>query len=288
MQIQTDLCRVATVDAESTRTTIIGLFMVSGRAHLSTGQLAKLGAAVGATSTNVKSHLTRMVADGSLLRSGQPGESVYAPSKRRRHVIDAIRDRIAESREIWSGEWLLVTFDPPADRSERDHLRRHLLFDGFRKLAPGAFARPAWPSEWSVARARRHAEKTRGRVIKGTFDEAPGDVDLNRLYGLAALERRARPLLREIQHLVRSIPVPREAFRQRMRIGSALARFLSEDPRLPPELWGPRKSMSLLARAYRRFEEVLTPLSDRYVREELGSGENDSPTPAARIVGAPA
>src|SRR5579859_6456260 len=63
----------------SGRTTIIGMLLLAERS-LSAPQLIRLASPLGLSATNVKSHLTRMVAEGVLRREGSVRLAVYAPS----------------------------------------------------------------------------------------------------------------------------------------------------------------------------------------------------------------
>ena len=81
--------------ALSTRTALFGLFVVAGR-RLTTPQVIRLAAPLGVSATNVKSHLTRLVAEGVLERSGPPRQATYWPSARHATVVTRIEERLRD------------------------------------------------------------------------------------------------------------------------------------------------------------------------------------------------
>src|SRR5438045_2667821 len=70
---------IAIMDGDTTTTTIFGIF-VTVRRKLTASQVIRLAKPLNISPTNAKSHLTRMVANGALLRSGLPRQSRYWPS----------------------------------------------------------------------------------------------------------------------------------------------------------------------------------------------------------------
>src|SRR3954464_15807605 len=90
------------------RTEIFGLFVVTGRPLLA-AQVIALARPLGISATNVKSHLTRMVADGSLRRSGPVRKGGYAPTEGRENMIAAIRERLDSPAEKWDGTWIMLS-----------------------------------------------------------------------------------------------------------------------------------------------------------------------------------
>ena len=267
---------------ESTRSLIIGAFALTGHAELTAAQLIALARPCGVTPTNLKSHLTRMVSDGSLRCHRRPRASTYKPSERRRRVMEAIRARLRATEQRWDGEWVLLLLPRlPADRSQRERVRRRLEFDGFRPWSRDAFVRPAWPRAWAMETAAVHARITAGVQWKG----APvADADLPRLvelYDLDKLHRRARRLARDVERRTTSISSPPEAWARLISLGGKAIRTVSEDPLLPPELWGERTGMRELVAAYRTFERVCGALAAAFVRDTL-SARRERPSASAR------
>jgi DNA-binding transcriptional regulator PaaX len=258
---------------ESTRSLIIGTFALTGRAELTASQLIALAEPCGVTATNLKSHLTRMVTDGSLDRSERPRSSTYRPSRRRRGVMDAIRTRLSMSERKWDGAWVLVLARPVAERWRRARLRRRLEFDGFRPWNRDTFARPAWPRPWALERAAAHAGEAEGICWEGG---SAAEADIQRLislYDLDAIHRHAQGLARLVQRHAATFYSPRKAWAHLVALGGRVIRTIADDPLLPPEIWRARTGMRELVAAYREFERSAVARALPFVQEALRAGE---------------
>src|SRR5947209_143619 len=140
------------ISAANTRTLLFGIFVVA-RLRLSASQVIRLAAAFAISATNVKSHLTRMVAEGVLQREGPVRLARYWPTANQAGIIERIQDRLAEPEETdWNGEWLMLALRMPPQRSAREHLKGSLWFDGFRPWSNDVYVRPAWPRSWAAER----------------------------------------------------------------------------------------------------------------------------------------
>src|SRR5579883_721669 len=175
----------------SGRTTIIGMLVLAERS-LSAPQLIRLASPLGLSATNVKSHLTRMVAEGSLRREGPARLAVYAPSADQMAVIEGIHARLRPCKESWDGRWMMLALRYPADRGLREMLRGVLWFDCWRSPCPNAFVRPAWPPEHAEESAKRCFQHAPGCCICGTFVATP--ADLTELYDLQGVDAEAQRL----------------------------------------------------------------------------------------------
>jgi len=253
------------MNAESTRALVIGLFVVSLRASLSAAELIALAACRGVSSSNLKSHLTRMVADGSLVRSGQPRSFRYAPSRSRGFVIDSIRSRLQPRCESWDGAWLVFTLPRNLERAVRLRMLRRLRFRGFRQLSAGSFARPAWPKAWARLQAEKLSTEMGGAFVIGRLEGERAVGALLQSYALPAIERRAARLLERTERALAAPPIGERAFALRLELGEPVARLFSDDPLLPPELWGELRSLEQLAAAFRKLEAVLERASRAFL-----------------------
>jgi DNA-binding transcriptional regulator PaaX len=252
--------------AESTRSLVIGLFVVTDRAELTAAELVRLARCRGVSSSNLKCHLTRMVQDGSLVRRGTPRSFLYAPSPAKQRVIKAIRTRMSPAEEPWTGEWILFA---PARPSAGG--RRRLVFDGFRAVNRGAFARPAWPRSWAVARAEAHVERDGGAFAIGPLTGACSEAGWLRAYALEGLARRAAKVGERVARALATPPMGERALALRLALGEEVARLFALDPRLPPALWGGRDPLAELARAHARLERVLARASAPFLATVLAS-----------------
>ena len=242
--------------SESSRTTLVGILVVAGR-RLSAAELIRLAAPLGLSATNVKSHLTRMVAEGVLERDGPARLARYGPSPAQLQVIEGIQARLKTSRqEPWDRTWMMLALPPPAQRGERERRRAVLWFDGWRPVRPDVYVRPAWP--------RACARGAAGFCIRGVFLPAP--IDAAALYDLAGLDSEARRLAGWLKRRSLRARSPRAAFVERIKVGGRVAQFIGHDPRLPPAIWGRRHGMQEVIKAYRRFEARIAPQSREFIR----------------------
>lgn len=253
---------------DSTRATLFGIFVLAGR-PLTTGQVVALSEPIGISPTNVKSHLTRMVAEGALRRSGPRRFARYWPTADRRRVIEGIAARLDAPEEGWDGRWLMLTLQMPSSRSVRNSLRESLWFDGFRPWGSATYLRPAWPERWALDRARAYLAKGFGLCVHGTL---LGAVDLKRvrkMYGLDALDREAGRLAREITAKYAGTRSAAGAFAARLEVGGRVARLLAHDPRLPATIWASQTALRHMVQAHRRFETCVAPLAERFLNDVL-------------------
>ena len=270
------------VPDESTRSLIIGAFALTGARELTATQLIALAKPCGVTATNLKSHLTRMVTDGSLRCHRRSRASTYQPSERRRRVMDAIRVRLLATEQPWDGEWLLLLLPRVSvDRSQSERTRRRLEFDGFRPWNRDAFVRPNWPRPWAIERVAVHARTTAGVHWRGTLVGGADLARLVRLYDLDRLHGRARRLAREVDRRTASISSPSAAWARLISLGGKAIRAISEDPLLPPEVWGERTGMRELVAAHRNFERTCGGLAEAFVRDTLRA-KRPSPSASAQ------
>jgi DNA-binding transcriptional regulator PaaX len=246
----------------STRTTLFGIFVLARR-KLTAAQVIALARPLGISATNVKSHLTRMVAEGSLDRTGPKRRSRYGPSPSQAAVVEGIEARLeSDPEEPWDGEWIFLALRMPAARGQRDRIRASLWFDGFRPWDGSTFVRPAWPKAWAQARARWYLARIPGLAVHGPL---LGDVSVSRLYDLDTLDREARKLAQRIRGKRAPAISPARAFAACLEIGGLVARLVGHDPRLPNSLWGKRTGMRDLSRAFVGFEKRIAKDAQRFL-----------------------
>jgi DNA-binding transcriptional regulator PaaX len=249
-----------------TRALLFGIFVVVRR-ELMTPELVALGRPLGISPTNVKSHLSRMVAEGALERAGPPRGARYRPSSSQEQVVQGIAARLEEaSSEPWDGKWILLALKLPAHRGERERIRASLWFDGFRPWDGSTFIRPAWPKRWALARARWYLARIPGLAVRGPFIEEP---PVSAIYELDELDREAQRLARRLRETRIPRGSPPRAFAARLKMGALVARLAGHDPRLPGKLWGEKTGMRDLVQAYRHFEARVTPGAMTFVEKAL-------------------
>jgi phenylacetic acid degradation operon negative regulatory protein len=250
---------------DSTRTIIFGIFVLAGR-KLTATQVIALARPLGISATNVKSHLTRMVGDGALKRSGPVRAAQYWPSSSQALVIKGIVTRLQGHRgRSWDGRWIVLILQMPSNRMQQSQLRAALWFDGFRPCAPTTFVRPEWPRHWALSRARQYLARTRGLCLCGALVGPMDAIDVNALYDLDSFDREARRLAHRISKRRIKTRLSADAFAVRLEVGGLVARLAGHDPRLPPALWGRRRGMHDLVRAFHRFEARIAPMAQRFL-----------------------
>ena len=258
----------------ASRTTLMGILVTAGR-QLTAAQLIALAEPLGISATNVKSHLSRMVSEGVLQRKGPARQAVYGPGRGQSYIVESIRQRMQPKAEArWDSTWLMLTLPLPKNRSQRDHLRASLWFDGFRALDSNVFVRPAWPLPWAEEQARQYAAAAAGTCLRGGMVASP--ADFARLYDLDGLDSDARILAARIRRRKVSSMSPRKAFAERMRVGGEAVQLMAHDPRLPKAVWGRRRGMRQLAQAFTDFEQRIGKRAASFVEEAISG---PSPTP---------
>lgn len=265
---------IAIMATDSTRTLLFGMFVLAGRKMTAT-QVIELAEPLTISATNVKSHLSRMVAEGVLRRSGSVRRAKYWPSSSQAAVAESITERLRGNQlETWDGKWLMLALQMPSNRMERERLRALLWFDGFRFCGPGTFIRPAWPRQWARARAELLLARTPGLCVCGSPIGSMLD-QVSALYGLDVLDREAHRLARRIAKTQTSVRTAAHGFAMRIRIGGLVARLVGHDPRLPMALWGRRNGMRELIGTFRKFEARIAPISQRFLDQVFRRGKNE-------------
>lgn len=247
---------------------VFGLFMIADLGAMTLAQLVRLGTAAGLTATNIKSHVSRMVGDGSLVRTGPAGASQYAPSEHRLRIVGVLRDRLAPlPDEPWHRTWWVMGVDLPRTREDRERLRRALHFDGFRPTVGNAWIRPAWPEAVAQAAIMRHVECHGVVACKGPLI---GALDIARTFRLDRAERAAARLSARIGRARRLLAAGGPRLVQTwLGLGGDAALFASEHPRLPIELLRDWPTMRTVLAAWNDFERDARTASHDFMHSML-------------------
>jgi hypothetical protein len=144
------------------------------------------------------------------------------------------------------------------------------------------FVQPAWPKHWALSRARKHLAHAAGLCVCGTPVDSIKDADVSTLYGLDSLDREARRLARWIRGLRLPTGSAAGVFAARLTVGGRVARLIEHDSQLPAALWGKRRGMRELVRAYRRFELRSAPAAQRFLESVVGQKSARKSRRAAR------
>lgn len=253
---------------DDTRARIVGVLVLVGT-PVSARELVALCRPLGITATNVKSHLTRLVAEGALFRTGRRRTHRYAISPQRQRFVDAVSSRLRSSpAERWDEQWLMVALKPQSQRAERLRLRSRLWFDGFRPCGPDTYLRPAWPRAWAVARARALAGAASACVL-GRLVGTLRLGQVRKLYRLTRIDTQARRLARRIEAIGDSLADPADAFKDRLTVGGLVVDLVSHLPNLPPMVWGGLTGLQDLQSSYAEFEARVVVPAETFVDEIL-------------------
>ncbi|AIE83669.1 transcriptional regulator, PaaX family protein [Fimbriimonas ginsengisoli Gsoil 348] len=248
----------------SGRTAIMGILVFAGR-ELTAPQIIALAAPLGMTATNVKSYLTRMVAEGSLTRRGAARLSFYEPSSVQHARIDDLRQRMTPMTDPWDSSWVVVAGFLPKDRMQKERLNSALWIDGFR-MVNGAFLRPAWPLPWALERARWYADLMEGVCVRGHLETAP--EYLRDLFGVSGLDAEAAVLAEKLDEI--GVPdSPRGCYAAMLELTGEVVQLLSHNPRFPPELVS-GEGLRNLAESFRKLEASLAPGGREFLATILG------------------
>jgi DNA-binding transcriptional regulator PaaX len=271
---------------ERTRTLLFGLFVTSGREALTASEVVALAAPLGLSATNVRSHLTRLVSRGDLVRRGPTRLARYSPAPRKAKAAAGIRFRLQlDALEEWDDRWVLLSFRPAESRAERAAAARRLRFDGFRPRGPWTWARPCWPRRWALERAAVHREATDGIAVCGELLGVDAIDEARRLFRTPDLSRAAARAAETLMRHRRKARSAEQAFALRMRLGGLVARTIATDPVLPPEIWGGADPMRELARIHRETDALLAARAAPVLERVVGPARSRvAPSPLPHLV----
>jgi len=252
----------------ATRARIFGVLVLVGK-PVSARELVALCRPLGISATNVKSHLTRLVGEGALFRTGSLRAHRYAISPQQQEFVHAISTRLELlPAESWDGHWLMVAMKPQTHRAERLRLRSSLWFDGFRPCGLDTYLRPAWPRAWAVARAKALANAASACVMGPLVGTLRLD-QVRKLYRLTFIDTQARRLARRIEAIGDRLGGPADAFKDRLTVGGLIVELVSHVPNLPSLVWGDLTGLHDLQSAYAHFEARVVAPAETFVEEIL-------------------
>jgi len=233
--------------------------------------------------SQVRTALSRLVADGWLAAERQGRRSLYRLTETGRHRFDEATRRIyAGPPTAWRGEWHLVILPP--DSASRDELKKDLGWLGFGHLAPGVMLHPA-PDRDSLASVIGDLPAPeRPLVIAGAtaFAAAPDPLHglVARCWDLAALTASYRDFLAAFAALGAALaaglkPQPLPALLARLILIHDYRRIILRDPLLPPRLlpgdWIGRAAYREARRLYRRLARPAERWIDAHLHGEDGA-----------------
>ncbi|HXZ01132.1 MAG TPA: phenylacetic acid degradation operon negative regulatory protein PaaX [Stellaceae bacterium] len=238
--------------------------------------------------SQVRTAVSRLVADGWLEAERLGRRSLYRPTETGRHrFIEATRRIYAGPPKAWRGGWHVLLLP---DGAERGELGKDLGWLGFGSLAPGVMLHPT-PNAASLASviADLPAE-ARPLVIAGKTAFAPPPRLLpalvERCWDLTGLGEAYRTFLAGFAELGEAVargfvPAPLPALLARLMLIHDYRRLILRDPLLPPALlprdWIGRDAYAAARALYR----ALAPPAERWINGHLGDRDGKLPAPGA-------
>jgi phenylacetic acid degradation operon negative regulatory protein len=226
--------------------------------------------------SQVRTALSRLVADHWLAAERRGRQSLYRPTETGRHRFEEATRRIyAGPPRSWRGSWQMLVLPEAAERGE---LGKDLGWLGFGRLAPGMMLHPS-PDPASLASVIRDAPAAeRPLAIAGkTALAAPPELLqalVARCWDLAALAQSYRAFVEGFAEFRRGVergfaPEPLPALLARLMLIHDYRRVLLRDPMLPPELlpnnWIGREAYDTARRLYR----ALAKPAERWIDDNL-------------------
>lgn len=253
---------------DDTRTQLFGLFMAAPK--LTAPQLVALAAPLGLSASNVKSHLSRLVAEGVVQRRGARRLAVYSLTAQRRSVVEGINLRLAPPvDEPWDDTMLMLAVRMPAKREAREAVRAALWFDGFRPWGREVWLRPAWPLPWAGECAQAYVAGGVAVGVQGALVGTPNVAAIKALYASERLDREAAALAATVEKQSRGLRTPAQAFAARQTLAGRVVDVIARDPRLPRAL-ADGDGLARLRAAYRTLMTATEAPARAFVKSVVG------------------
>lgn len=243
----------------------------------------------GLNDSQVRTALSRLVADGWLAAERRGRRSLYRLTATGRHRFDEATRRIyAGPPAAWRGEWHLVILPP--ESASRDELRKDMGWLGFGQLAPGIMLHPA-PDPDSLASVIGDLPAAeRPLVVAGAAAfNTPPDLQqgiVQRCWDLAALATSYRQFRAAFAPLGVVLaagfkPPPLPALLARLMLIHDYRRIVLRDPLLPPRLlpddWIGRAAYRDARGLYRKLARP----AERWIDRHLHGADGALPPPDA-------
>ncbi len=268
--------------------TIFGDAILPRGGEVRLADLIALLAAFSLNDSQVRTALSRLVADHWLEAERFGRRSLYRPTGTGRHrFAEATRRIYGGPPKAWRGDWHILVLP---DGAERGELGKDLGWLGFGSLAPGVMLHPS-PEAASLASVIADLPpEARPLVIAGKTAPAPAPGLLpalvRRCWDLEALTRSYGDFLADFAELGAAIargfvaePLP--ALRARLLLIHDYRRLILRDPMLPPALlprdWIGREAYAAARSLYR----ALAPAAERWIDAHLQGRDGPLPAPGA-------
>lgn len=272
------------VRAGSLVVTLFGDLIAPRGGEVAYSGLARILAGFGINDSQLRTALSRLVAEEWLVSTRRGRNAFYSLSQTGRHRTAEAEARIyAAEPGPWNGHWCVALL-PPSAAGTRDAVRRPLSWLGFGSIGPQTLIHPR-PDPAAIASLLDDLpQDCRPLLVNGAAMQARAARALVRQgWDLDALGRGYRDFLRAFEPLARrahTLP-PGDALAGRLRLVHGFRRLALRDPGLPAELlprdWVGGKARRFAAGLYSR----LRPASEAWIDANLVNSKGKLPPPAA-------
>jgi phenylacetic acid degradation operon negative regulatory protein len=244
--------------------------------------LIALLAAFALNDSQVRTALSRLVADGWLESERLGRRSLYRLSEIGRHRFEEATRRIYFGRpREWRGDWHVALLPPGTPHNE---LGKDLGWLGFGTLAPGIMLHPA-PDAASLASVIDDLPPTDRPLVIAGKAALPAPPHLfpllvKRCWDLAALAQSYRHFLSSFDALGDAVrqgfkPAPLPALLARLMLIHDYRRIILRDPMLPPKLlprdWIGRDAYTGAATLYHALAKPAESWIDKHFHDDRGA-----------------
>ena len=244
------------------------------------GSLISLLAPFGISERAVRTSVFRLVEEGWLeaSRSGRRSQYRLSAEGEKRFLRAHQRVYAPPSRD-WDGQWtLLMMLSDQLSTTQKNALKKELLWEGFALLGNGVFTYPGAKAEALTEIFSRTATRNNVLLLSATDQPAAGALPLttlaHQLWPLKAISKSYGQFIRRFDALMAlqdqaTETDPEQAFVVRTLLIHAYRRVQLHDPQLPHALLGdgwPGETAYGLCRSI--YQQILSA-SDQYVTSTL-------------------
>lgn len=275
--------------ANSLIITIYGDFIAPHGGTIWLGSVIKLVEPLGLNERVVRTSVYRLSQEKWLVSQQIGRKSYYSlTASGRKRFENAYRRIYYAPQDTWNGEWSMVLLPSSLTASQRDALRKELIWAGYGTVAPGVLAHPANDTDDLLSILQETGTHNKVVTLKatslGALNSKPLQDMVHECWNLDAIATtyrafsdRLRPALRALRS-ARDLD-PEQCFMVQTLVMHDFRRALLHDPLLPPQLlprdWSGGIARELCAELYR----LTYPLALQHL-QQIGETP-DGPLPPA-------
>ena len=240
------------------------------------GSFIKLVEALGMNSRMVRTSVFRLSKEKWLVSEQIGRKSYYSlTATGRRRFEHAYRRIYDDPRQQWDGDWQVVFIGGGMlTPSQRDVLRRELLWEGFGVIAPGVLAHPYANNEsvLDILQGTGTHDKVvviQGRTL-GALSSRPLQELVRECWNLDALSSRYNEFIELFRPVLRTMRAagdldPEQCFLVQTLLMHDFRRALLHDPQLPSQLLPTHWSGGVARQLCRDLYNITYPLAQQHM-----------------------